>query len=186
MSHALRSPTRWTAAEYLRFEDSSSERHEFVDGVLYAVVGGTDRHNLIAGNLFVALGNHLPERCQAFEQSMKLRVMVDRAEHYYYPDVMVSCSDTDRAPLFREKPILLVEVISESSERSDRTDKFIVYRSIAELQEYVLIAQDVPQVEIFRRRNAWQVETFFMNDTITLESVQLAMPVAQLFRRVSF
>lgn len=186
MSQALRSPTRWTPAEYLRFEGSSSERHEFVDGVLYAMVGGTDRHNLIAGNLFIALGNHLPERCQAFEQSMKLRVMVDRAEYYYYPDVMVSCSDTDRAPLFRENPILLAEVISESSERSDRTDKFIVYRSIPELQEYVLIAQDVPQVEVFRRRNAWQVETFFMNDTITLESVQLTLPVTQLFRRVSF
>ena len=117
---------------------------------------------------------------------MKLRVIVETAECFYYPDVMVSCSEKDRASHFREQPLLLAEVLSDSTERTDRFEKFAVYKTIAGLQEYVLLAQDVPQVEVFRRRNAWQLETFFMHDTITLESVELTLPVAQLYRRVKF
>lgn len=186
MSLAVRSPTRRSVAEYLEFEERAGERHEFIDGIIYAMVGGTDRHNLIAGNLFLALGNHLPERCQVFEQGMKLRLVIDRAECFYYPDVMASCSELDRASLYREHPLLIAEVLSESSERADRTDKFTAYKTIGDLQEYVLIVQDVPQVEVFRRRNAWQPETFFMSDTITFESVELTLPVSQLYRRVRF
>ena len=186
MTLALRSPRRWSVADYLSFEETASERHEFIDGVIYAMVGGSDRHNLITGNLFLALGNHLPDRCQAFEHGMKLRVVLDRAECFYYPDVMVSCSEQDRARHWRERPLLIAEVLSDSTERNDRAEKFTAYKSIPELQEYVLIAQDVPQVEVFRRRNAWQLETFFMNDTITLESVALTIPVTQLYRRIAF
>ncbi len=186
MTGALRSPRRWSVAEYLEFEETATERHEFVDGVVYAMLGGSDRHNLITGNLFIALGNHLPDRCQVFEHAMKLRVSIEKSELFFYPDVLVTCSDRDSAQLFRERPILIAEVLSHSTERSDRTDKFAVYKGIAELQEYVLIAQDVPQIEIFRRRNAWRLETYFMDDTITLESVELTLPVVQLYRRVTF
>jgi Uma2 family endonuclease len=186
MSVALRSPKRWTVEDYLRFEETAVERHELVDGVIYAMVGGTDVHDLITGNLFLALGNHLPDRCQVFEHGMKLRVRVERSEDFFYPDVMVSCREEDRAKLYREQPVLLAEVLSQSTERADRTDKFMAYKTIAELQEYILIAQDVPQVEMFRRRNAWQVETFFMKDTIHLESVDLMIPVPQLYRRIKF
>lgn len=186
MTLALRSPRRWSVADYLAFEETASERHEFIDGVIYAMVGGSDRHNLIAGNLFIALGNHLPDSCQAFEQGMKLRFVIDQAESFYYPDVMVSCSEKDRARHWRERPLLIAEVLSDSTERNDRTEKFNAYKTIPELQEYVLIAQDVPQVEVFRRRNAWQLETYFMNDTITLESVGLTLAVSQLYRRIQF
>jgi Uma2 family endonuclease len=186
MSLALRSPRRWSVEEYLAFEEASAERHEYIEGVLYAMVGGTDRHNLIAGNLFASLHAHLPDRCQVFEQAMKLRVVLDRSERFFYPDVLVSCSGTDTAPLYREAPLLLAEVLSESTERADRVDKPPVYQTIAELQEYVIIAQDVPQVEVFRRRSAWQVETFFMNDSINLESVALNLPVSQIYRRIKF
>jgi Uma2 family endonuclease len=186
MSQVVRRPKRVTPEEYLAFETSSELRHEYVDGVLYAMVGGTDRHNLIAGNLFLALGNHLPDRCQVFEQVMKLRVVNDRAERFFYPDIIVSCGENDRAELYREQPILLAEVLSPSTERADRTDKFSAYVTIDTLQEYVIIAQDVPQVEIFRRRNAWQLETSFATDTITLESVALTLPVSQIYRRITF
>ncbi len=186
MSVALRHPTRLTVDQYLAFEETASERHEFIDGVLYAMVGGSDAHNLIAGNLFVHLHNHLPDKCQVFEHGMKLRVMIDHAEHYYYPDVMVSCSETDRARHWRERPLLIAEVLSETTERNDRAEKFNAYRTIADLQEYVLIAQDVPQVEVFRRRNAWQLETLFMNDSLQLESVDLSLPVSRLYRRITF
>lgn len=186
MTSAVRSPKRWSAADYLAYEETAAERHEFIDGVIFAMVGGSDRHNLITGNLFLALGNHLPDKCQAFEHGMKLRVVLDRAECFYYPDVMVSCSEQDRARNWRERPLLIAEVLSDSTERSDRAEKFSSYKTIPELQEYVLIAQDVPQVEVFRRRNAWQLETYFMGDTITLESVDLSLTLAQLYRRIQF
>jgi Uma2 family endonuclease len=186
MSQALRTPKRWTAAEYLEFEASAVERHEFVDGIVYAMVGGTDRHNLISGDLFLALGNHFAPPCQVFEQAMKLRIVIQRAEHFYYPDSLVSCSEADRNPEYREQPILLAEVLSPTTERIDRQEKFEAYQKIPSLREYAIIAQDVPQVEIFRRGNAWRVETFFMNDKITLASVGLTIPVARLYQRVSF
>jgi Uma2 family endonuclease len=186
LSEALRKPRRVTPEEYLAFENESELRHEYVDGVLYAMVGGTDRHNLIAGNLFNALFNHLPDRCQVFEQTMRLRMLIERAQRFYYPDILVSCSELDRAELYREQPILLAEVLSPSTERADRTDKFSAYVTVDTLQEYVLVAQDVPQVEVFRRRNAWQVETFFATDTIALESVELTFPVSQIYRRIRF
>ena len=186
MSVALRNPSRVTTADYLRLEDAAVERHELIDGVLYAKAGGSDRHNLIAGNFFAQLHAHLPDRCQAFEHSMKLKVEVESAENFYYPDILVSCSPADRAALYREQPLLLAVVLSPSTERADRTDKFAVYRGIPSLQEYVLVAQDVPQVEVFRRRNAWRLETYFLEHTFTLESVALDVPVARLYRRVTF
>ena len=186
MTVALRHPERWSAAEYLGFEETASERHEYIDGIIYAMVGGTDAHNLVTGNLFALLHNHLPDRCQVFEQGMKLRVGMEATERFFYPDVMVSCSDLDRAKLYRERPLLIAEVLSESTERADRADKFDICKKIPELQEYIVIAQDVPQVEIFRRGNAWRVETYFLDDTITLQSVDLTLPVAQLYRRVKF
>lgn len=186
MSTALRHPSRFSIEDYLRFEETATERHEFVDGVLYAMVGGSDRHNLIAGNLFAALHAHLPDRCQAFEQGMKLRIDTERATAFYYPDVFVSCSPDDRAEFFREKPIFIAEVLSTTTERTDRGEKFEAYKSIPELQEYVLIAQDVPQVEVFCRQNAWRPEVLFREDVLRLDSVGLELPVTQLFRRITF
>ena len=117
---------------------------------------------------------------------MKLRIETERDVSYFYPDIIVSCSSADRAKLYRKQPVLLAEVLSPSTERSDRSEKFAAYISIGSLQEYVIIAQDVPQVEIFRRRNAWQVETLFMADTLKLESIDLEFPVSQLYRRIAF
>ena len=186
MSQAVRLPTRLTSAEYLEFEKGSSVRHEFVGGVMYAMVGGTDRHNIIAANLLIALSNHLPDACQVFEQSMKLRIATDSAQDFYYPDLMVSCDASDRESLFREKPSILGEVLSPSSEREDRREKLAAYTQISSLQEYVIVAQDVPQVEIFRRGRSWRPEVFYLEDTMMFESAGLALPVKQIYRRVTF
>jgi len=186
MSEAVRLPYRLTTAEYLAYEQDGKTRYEFVDGVLYAMVGGSDRHNLIALNLASALSSRLPDACQVFEQSMKLRIAAATSDDYYYPDLMVSCDETDRERLYRERPSILGEVLSPSSEREDRREKFAAYTALPSLREYVLIAQDVPQIELFRRENAWQLETFFINDTITFPSAELSLPVQQIYRRIAF
>jgi Uma2 family endonuclease len=186
MSVALRKPNRVSEQEYLDFENSSVTRHELVGGVIYAMVGGTDRHNLICGNVFALLHRDAPEECQVFSAQMKLRVALADEVDFFYPDVFVTCEADDRDRHFRERPRLIVEVISPSTERDDRRDKFLTYTQIASLQEYVLITQDVPQVEIMRRRTAWKPEFLFLNDQLHLESVGLTLPVAEIYRRISF
>ncbi len=186
--HALsRTPALLSPEDYLERELVAPAKHEFVDGAVYAMAGASDRHNLVAGNLFAALQAHMPDRCEVFITDMKLRVKADAATLFYYPDVFVTCAETDRANrYFREQPILIVEVLSPSTERIDRTEKFDAYRRIPSLQDYVLADQDMPKVEVFRRRSAWAREEFYPEDRFTLDSAGLELSVAQVYRRVRF
>ena len=186
MGTALRKPNRVTEQEYLDFESASDLRHELVGGVIYAMVGGTDRHNLICTNLVAALHARLSAPCQVFSAQMKLRVDAAGDVDHYYPDVFVSCDPADRNRLYREQPCLIVEVLSDSTEKDDRHGKFLTYRQIPSLQEYVLVAQDVPQFEVMRRRSSWKPEFLFLEDVLTLDSVGLTIPVRDIYRDISF
>jgi Uma2 family endonuclease len=115
---------------------------------------------------------------------MKVGVALDRAEHFYYPDVMVCCAPSDQSLHYRDDPVLLGKVLSPATERTDRTEKFDAYRKIPPLEEYILIAQDMPRVEIFRRQTDWSRETFAMGDTFRLKCVDFAITVEALYRRV--
>lgn len=183
VSHPLKCAT---VADYLAADDASPKKHEFRDGVICAMGGATDDHGRISGNLFGAVHAHMPSHCDVFQGDMRLKHRVERVEAYYYPDLLVTWSDLDRAKMHREHPTLFVEVLSPSSERIDRGEKFITYTAIPSPLEYVIVAQSVPQIDIFRRRDAWRGESYFLNDTITLESLALSLPVAQVYRRVSF
>lgn len=180
-THTLLSPD-----EYLEQELESPVKREFVDGAVYAMAGASERHNLVAGNLFALLHAHLPDRCKVFTADMKLRVKAEAATLFYYPDLMISCAEIDSNRYFHERPILLGEVLSPSTERVDRTEKFDAYRRIPSLMEYVLADQDTPKVEVFRRRAGWAREVYFPDDRLTLESAALEMTVAQIYRRVKF
>jgi len=188
MADAAREISIISASEYLAREQTSQTRHEFVNGVVYAMVGASERHNLIALNLASALSSHLglPETCSVFHADMKLSIALDRAEYFYYPDIMVCCGPSNQSLHFREDPILLGEVLSPTTERTDRAEKFDAYRKIPALEEYILIAQDAPRVEIFRRRTDWRRETFLVEDTFRLECVDFATTVKALYRRVKF
>lgn len=152
MNVALRQPRRVTFDEWLAFEETSEQRHDLVNGVIFAMSDSSDRHNLICGNLFLLVAGPLLGKCQTFSGMMKLEAEHQADGDSYYPDLMVSCSPTDRERLFRKKPVLLIEVLSPSTEAVDRGTKYNSYIQIPSLQEYVLIAQDVPQIEIMRRR----------------------------------
>ena len=118
---------------------------------------------------------------------MKLRIRRERAEYFYYPDCMVCCGPSDQTRTYRENPVVLGEVLSPSTERTDRIEKFDAYTSIASLQEYVLLAQDQQRLEIYRRINAWRREIVAgaPGSTIRLDSIGFEMPLASLYRRVS-
>jgi Uma2 family endonuclease len=117
---------------------------------------------------------------------MRLKVDHARDSDGYYPDLLVSCAPTDRDRLFRKEPILLIEVMSPSTERVDRGEKKLNYLQIPSLLEYVMVAQDVPKVDVLRRRTTWTPEEFYAGDSFTLESVGLTLSLADIYRTISF
>ena len=179
---------RWISIdEYLAGEEVSQIKHEYRDGVVYAMAGTSDRHNRIAGNIFNSLYNHLADQpCEPFIESMKVRTS---PKTFYYPDVLVACDGRGADPYYRNEPRLIVEVTSPSTEQVDRTEKLSAYKQIHSLQEYVIVSQDVIRIDIYRRlpdnRWQWDVRTE-LSEELHLESVGLTMTVAQIYRRVEF
>jgi Uma2 family endonuclease len=186
MSSALRKSARMNFDEYLAFEEAATTRHELIDGVLFAMSGGTDVHHLICTNLTVLIGGPLIGKCQVFQGGMKLRVDHRSDGDGYYPDIMVSCSQTDRERLYRKEPVLLIEVTSPSTARLDRGEKRLNYLQIPSLLEYVLVAQEIPKVEIMRRSEAWVTRELFPGDALELDSVGLKLPLADIYQTITF
>lgn len=180
--HPQRSGSFISVDDYLFGEQDGQVRHEYVDGEVYAMVGASDRHGLIAGNLFAAIHVGLPEPCQAFVSDMKVRIRTDAKDIFYYPDILVTCDFKDRETYYREKPCLIVEVLSRSTERLDRFEKLMFYRELGSLEEYVLISQDYRQVEVFRRAEQWE-PVVYRKGEVTLRSVDLRITMDQLYRR---
>lgn len=186
MADTARSIEIVSVDDYLARERASAYRSEFVNGAVYAMSGGSQRHNLIAVNLTSALTSHLPDRCTAFLADMKVRVRVDESEFVYYPDCMVCYGPYDQSRDWRSDPLVIAEVLSTSTERIDRTEKFNNYTRIETLQEYLLIDQSMARVEVFRRSTGWQREVFLTAETFRLESISFESAVDALYRRVEF
>jgi Uma2 family endonuclease len=186
MSQTARKFTHISAAEYLAAENHGSWRHEFVDGVVYAMAGASRWHNLIRSRLAATLLAHVAQGGGAFSAEMKPQVEDNEDQRYYYPDVFVSCDSHDREPHWRSTAVLVVEVLSPSTERTDRTEKFEVYERIPSVLQYGLLAQDAMDLELFRRRTDWQREFYRRDNTVTFESVGLTLNVSQLYRDVEF
>jgi len=150
----------WSSVEdYIAAEQRSDVRHEYVGGAVYAMAGGSDEHIALCMNLSFALRNHLrgkPCRVQMAEGKVRLRLAGE--DIFYYPDVMAACDPRDTDRFFKRFPKVLVEVLSESTETIDRPEKFLSYRQIETLEEYVLVAQDKMEVTLFRRATQWQPE----------------------------
>lgn len=151
--------TTLSVEEYLEGELRSDIRHEYIDGEVYAMGGASDRHALIVNALaFVLTPAARRKACQLFTSDMKLRLGIAGKPVFYYPDILLSCNPVDRDVYFRSTPCLIVEVLSESTERIDRREKMLAYQTLPSLKEYLLVAQDVRRVEIYRRANEWQAE----------------------------
>lgn len=133
-----------TVAEYLQLEAQSSVRHEYVGGELYAHAGASERHNLIVTNLTIDIGTAARgTTCRVFTGDMKLRAAPDVI---YYPDLMVVCDDSDDDPYVKERPCLVVEVLSPTTEGTDRREKLMSDRRIDSLRAYLMVYQDQRRV----------------------------------------
>ncbi len=171
--------------DYLAGENDGAARHEYIYGEVYAMAGASDRHNRLAARFFTKIFQKTDgSKCEAFMNDMKLRT--DEAT-FYYPDVFVACDNPDR--YFRREPILIVEVLSPATERADRHEKLRVYQQIDSLREYVIVAQNKLQIEIYRQQTGgdWTKEVYSEPDeTFELKSVDVAFSVAEIYRAVDF
>jgi Uma2 family endonuclease len=175
-----------TDAEFLAWEAVQMERHEFVNGEIFAMSGAEDRHVTVTGNLYIALRQHLAGTpCRTLMVDMKLHVAA--ANSYFYPDVMVTCSTADLAsPLVKAEPILLAEVLSPSTAAYDRGEKFAHYRRIPSLQEFMLVDVDTRRTDIYRKGadGMWVLHPFDAGQTVHLASVNLDITAQALFAEV--
>jgi Uma2 family endonuclease len=169
--------------QYLRWEAEQPEKHEYLGGEIFAMVGVRREHALVA----LALGSLLRQRlrgspCQAFVADMKLRV--DAADAFFYPDVMVTCDPRDhRADTAIEHPCLVIEVLSDSTAAFDRGGKFAAYRRLGSLREYLLVDTDARRLELYRREgDHWLLlESEGDSPPLRLESVGLELGPAEAF-----
>lgn len=170
---------RMTAAEFLAWDATQTVKHEFVQGEVFAMAGGEDRNHTVAGNLYMALRLHLRgSACRVYGSDVKLRV--EAANCFFYPDVMVTCSATDLGDrLVKREPGLVVEVLSPSTAAYDRGDKFAAYRLLPALREYLLVDIDARRCDLFRKREAdslWVLHPTGAEEPLHLASVELTIP----------
>jgi Uma2 family endonuclease len=170
--------------DYLAGERDVDFRSEFVDGQIYAMAGASETHNTLSASFFLAIGNHLTDDCRAWQSDMKVIGSNESKDFAYYPDIMAACGENTGDQYARTNPILIAEVLSPSTQRTDLTEKLYNYTSIPSLIEYVLISQDVPLVRVYRRRNAWQLENYYAEDCFALESMGIEVDVMAIYQRV--
>ena len=185
-------PTRHcTAAEYLAFEREAEARHEFVDGQIVEMSGGSVRHATICDNLLICVQARLRDTgCRDFSAS--LRVKIEATGNYTYPDLSVLCGEArledDRQDTLLN-PRLIVEVLSPSTERHDRVWKFRNYQLISSFEEYVLVSQDEPRVERFLRQGdiGWlMTQVVGLDQTVRFESITCELPLIEIYEQAAF
>lgn len=176
---------RYTYAEYLAFEDGTDAKHEFFDGEIYAMAGGTPEHAAIAANVTVILGTQLRDKpCRVHSSDLHVRVLETGLATY--PDVTVICGRPELDPEGRHtvtNPKVVVEVLSPSSAAYDRGEKRTQYQRIPSLHEIVLVAHDEKLVEVWRRgeTGTW-IRTEARSGSIKLESIGCVLDVAEVYR----
>ncbi len=183
MPRALDKIRQASVEEYLHFEETALQRHEFVDGSIFMMAGGTVQHAQIALRLAAKLLESSENtECKVVTSDVKLQI----GDVYYYPDVMVSCNENKAERRFFQNPCSIIEVLSDSTEPVDRGEKLLRYRTIATLQTYVLLAQDTVRAEVYKRLsdNTWRYEVLEENDTLEIPCVQFQQPLAAIYKGV--
>jgi Uma2 family endonuclease len=174
--------------DYLAWEREQPVKNEYVDGEVFAMSGASDAHGTAALNIAASLRTALRGKpCKPYISDMK--VHVEAANSFFYPDILVTCDPRDRAPdasHVKHYPTLIVEILSPSTEAYDRGNKFAAYRTLASLQEYVLVSIEQRRIEVFRRdaTGHWVLYPSALDEELELASVGFRCPVAEVFEGV--
>lgn len=177
--------TRITPEEYLLQERAAETKSEYDDGIVYAMSGASEAHNLLVGALLRHLGNRLPSRCRAYPSDMRVRVM--NPTRFFYPDVSVVCGKSEIAEHDNLlNPLIIFEVLSATTEHIDRGRKFLAYQTIESLQQYVLVSQDEYLIEYFRRDgDQWAYAALHgLDATLPLPAAGCELPLREIYYQV--
>jgi len=178
----------FTPEEYFSWEEQQLEKHELIDGRVYAMSGGTKNHSAIAINFLFLIRSHLRGgRCTVFNSDVKVNIL--NTANYTYPDLSVTCDDRDREhPLYITYPCLIVEVLSDSTEAYDRGKKFEKYRRNPNLVDYVLVSSDEIAIDIYHKNDAgeWVILSYREGDLVEFQSINLSLPIEQLYEEIVF
>ncbi len=175
----------FTPEEYFAWEEKQGVKHEYINGEVYAMSGGSLNHSEIACNLISLL--KAGSSCRVL--SSDARVSIQRSSQYVYPDLSVTCDQRDQeATQFITYPCLIAEVLSPSTEADDRGRKFKLYRRSASLQEYILVSASEIEVDLFRKndRSRWEEINYLAGDLVELESVGLTFPIERIYSEIKF
>lgn len=184
----LPDPAPLTWEEYEAAEGASDERYEFLAGRMYAMAGATDNHNRIALNIASALHRLLEgKKCEPFMSDMKLKIALGADEFGYYPDVMVVCDPKGIHGTHVTKPTVIIEVLSDSTERIDRREKRLTYQSIRSLEVYAVVDQAKAEVTLYRRSTHWKGETVSgLKSTVKLPEIGADLTMQSIYSRVDW
>ena len=176
--------------EYLALERQAEFKSEYMDGVVYAFAGGSERHNLVVANIIITLGGQLKGRpCRVYPSD--LRVRVPSSKRFFYPDVAVVCGDAEFADEKQDvvlNPTLIVEVSSDTTAAFDRGKKFLSYQQIGSLQEYLLVSQDEILVEGYARQgnDTWlYTKVTGLQGSLTLRSIECELSLGDVYDKAT-
>jgi Uma2 family endonuclease len=172
--------------EYLAMEENAKFRHEYVDGYIYAMAGGSRSHNKISGNLYAAFHQQIKDTpCDVYMSDVKLKIAHKRS--YYYPDLMLGCSKSESEEYCISQPCLIIEVLSKSTANTDRREKLVAYQSIPSLREYYLVAQNTYCVERYHRldeKGLWYLTIYEKGDTVEFSCIDYQLEMAEVYAGV--
>ncbi len=175
---------RFTPEEYFAWEEKQLEKHEYIDGEVYAMSGGSKNHSLISVRFITLFSNHLEGGgCETGNSDLKVNIVA--TENYTYPDVSVTCDDRDKTTTqYITYPCLIVEVLSDSTESYDRGGKFRLYRNNPILQDYLLVSSARIEMDLYHKNDAgdWVIVNYQAGDIVELKSVNLSFPIEQVYR----
>ena len=175
--------------EYLAGELNSQTKHEYLGGIVYAMAGARNVHNRIAGNIYLALGNRLlGHKCQPFNSDTKVHVIMPSGQiRFYYPDVQVVCEENPLEETFQDRPVVVVEVLSPSTRRTDEFEKLEAYTTIPTLETYFLVDSNRWRVTVHQRSPLGFERTVLQgeSDNVRLPSLNLEVPISEFYRNAT-
>lgn len=175
---------RMTPEEYFSWEEQQMGKHEYINGEVYAMSGGSKNHSLIAVRLITLFSNHL-EGSSCEVGNSDLRVNIVETKDYTYSDISISCDNRDKTTTqYITYPCLIIEVLSDSTEAYDRGGKFRMYRNNPVLQDYLLVSSTRIEIDLYHKNDSgeWIILNYQAGDIIELKSIDLRFPIEQIYR----
>lgn len=175
--------------DYLDGELLAKNKHEYVDGRVYAMSGAKNIHNRIASRVLIGLGTQLKgSRCEAFNSDTKVRIRSEQRTYFYYPDAMVVCDSNPDDDTFQDQPFVIVGVISESTRRIDEGEKRVNYLSIPSLDTYILLEQDRRAARVFQRTASQFTESIYTDadSVIPIPAISTQLQFTEVYAGIDF